>query len=204
VFHTCGQTYQLGIDCAKLGLKCDPLAVCAETKASVCESETFKGSCGDDQQPLTCNDHYVERGPDCAALGLRCAEGVCKGAGEACTFFGPERQYRVEYPARGCAGNALQACVGGARHEVDCSALGPGFSCRERDGKFFCGLAAECMPGNHPDADQRGSEVTCNGSTIKFCNAGRWDQVDCKALGFRDCDSAHQACTPSFLDPLVQ
>jgi hypothetical protein len=202
VFTECYTSAHVSIDCHKLGLHCDPLAVCTPSPAAACDENTFVPSCAADAQPLTCSRDFVQHGPDCAALGLACSKGVCQGSGPACRAPAPGGQYSVEYPATGCAGDILQACVGGGQHPFDCTKLGPGFSCRDVAGSFFCGLAAECVPGNHPTYDdQDGTGLGCSGTTLIFCNAGRLDHVDCRDLGFTGCDDKAKQCTPGFLEP---
>jgi hypothetical protein len=68
---------------------------------------------------------------------------------------------------------------------VNCATYGPGFTCQSRDGTFFCGLAAECVPADNYASAQ---PARCDGSQLSFCNAGRLETIDCLALGFTGCE----------------
>lgn len=197
VFHECYDRAQLAIDCSKLGMVCSPDSGCADPDSLPCDDGSLASCAG--EVAVTCSDGATHGGPDCAALGLHCESGACRGAGASCVSY-DEEEYAVTYQGLSCAGNTLRSCVGGREHELDCSALGAGFSCRERDGVLFCGLAAECVPAELPNYDQRGTGVACDGSVLTVCNAGRLTSVDCKQLGFQTCDAEHEACAPGFID----
>jgi hypothetical protein len=107
----------------------------------------------------------------------------------------------VRFEGTGCDGNILLACVNGAAHGRDCAALGPGYGCRELSGQFFCGLGAECVPGD-------GTDTSCEGTVVSFCREGLVDQRDCTQLGFTGCDIdssiSHYGCIPTLWDPIVE
>jgi hypothetical protein len=162
----------VNVDCAAVGLTCDPDALCSRPPNTTCGAA------------------------DCAAVGLTCAADQCVGGGAACSggAASPEGDFRPE--GLSCSGAMMDACVGGKRATLDCSKLGPGFACQTVSGQFFCGLGSECLPGNAgPTA------VKCEGNTVVFCNAGRVDRVDCKSLGFTGCDidtaHGHYGCIPA-------
>jgi hypothetical protein len=206
VFTYCDEDAATRIDCAKLVLACDDVASCSEQPVTACDAETHVATCDAQQQPLTCNDGAIRRGPDCASLGLRCEDGACRGTGPACAFDAPFSEYRVEYVGIACQGNVMRACVAGTEHALDCAAIAPGFSCREADGVHFCGLAAECVPGNLPNYDQPGTLLGCEGNAVTFCNAGRIDRIDCRELGFERCDPGNEdgGCGPSIVSELLE
>jgi hypothetical protein len=162
-------------------------------------------SCDASGQPLTCDHGLVHHGPDCAALGLRCDAGACHGQGEQCKSDPPESEYRVDYVGISCEADVLHACVAGASHDLDCTALAPGSSCREVEGIRFCGLGAECVPGNQLGYEQTGTAIACEGTVLSFCNAGRIDRIDCRDLGFESCDAANQrgSCLPNLTSALT-
>jgi hypothetical protein len=204
VFTYCDGEVAIQLDCAKLGLACDDAAACVDGTVMTCDDRNHVATC-DAELPLTCNDGAVRRGPDCAALGLHCEDGACRGTGAACTLESPLSEYSVEYVGIACEGDVMRACVAGAEHALDCAAIAPGFSCRKADGVHFCGLAAECVPGNLPNSDQTGTLLGCEGDAITFCNAGRIDRIDCRELGFERCDPGNDdgSCGPSLVSDLL-
>jgi hypothetical protein len=197
VFAYCAEGYRQQVDCGALGLGCDPEAFCVDGQAEACDRDTFVNTC-DGTTPRICDDGAVHRGPDCAALGLGCAEGSCIGLGTACTGGSRSYQGDVFYDGIACDGATLVACVDGHEHRLDCASLAPGFACHGVDGVAFCGLAAECVPA--APAEGSGPDELCEGSTLVFCNAGRVERIDCVALGFQGCDLAGgQGCVPGLL-----
>jgi hypothetical protein len=187
-------------ECGAVGLACDPLVVCSAAPALACDETTFAPSCDQARRPQLCSSGGGVPGGDCAALGLTCDAGQCVGGGAACAGGLLASQGEVAPAGLGCAGTMLDACVGGKHAPIDCAKRGPGFSCQSVGGHFFCGLAAECVPGNEPfGGDAR--NVKCEGNTVVLCNAGRLDRVDCRALGFAGCEvdasKAHYGCIPS-------
>lgn len=197
-FAQCGDGYRYQVDCSKVGLACDPIAICSESPATACDRETFENSCDADGTPSICDDGAIIHGPDCAALGLACADGSCIGKGEVCVGGARSYQGDVFYDGIECDGATLISCVYGREHRLDCASIAPGFSCQTHEGEAFCGLASECTPaapaaGNGPDA-------ACDGDAVVFCNAGRRVRVDCTALGFERCELADGAhCAPTFV-----
>jgi hypothetical protein len=198
VFSACEETWRFTVDCSKVGLGCDLDAMCSSEPSESCEEGTFVRTCGDDGQPVFCNDGAVFRGPDCATHGLTCSAGYCAGTGADCQGEYPDFQGGVYFDGSACDEDELTACVAGKIATRDCSSAGPGFGCQDVNGVQFCGLASECLPGEEPGAsDQSGSPISCEGDTVVFCNAGRIDRVDCTSLGFTGCDvDASQGCTP--------
>jgi hypothetical protein len=47
--------------------------------------------------------------------------------------------------------------------------------------------------------------ATCDGNQLSFCNAGRLERLDCRALGFSGCEvnssMARYGCTPGVAVP---
>ena len=196
----CGEEARVTVDCAKLGLSCDAIAICSSEPGTACDRATFTQKCTSDGTPEFCDDGAVFHGPRCADLGLSCgAGGFCTGSGDACQDETSTSGSGVSWDGLACDGDTLQACVGGRKATRDCSSAGPGLGCQAFDGIHFCGLASECLPGEQPRGAQRGSAVRCEGSTVVFCNAGRIERVDCKTLGFDGCDEAAGVCVPGAL-----
>jgi len=194
VLHACGDGAKVNVDCAAFGLVCDPEAGCIEGNAESCSTE--KPSCTADGEVRFCDDGFMRETP-CASLGFSCVDGKCTGKGDACSAD-PSPQPDAAVPiGTGCRGDVLEACLGGKATTLDCAAQGPGFTCQTIGDAHFCGLGSECVPAdNYRDV----SGTTCDGALLTFCNAGRREQIDCRALGFDDCDvdakQDHYGCTP--------
>lgn len=133
----------------------------------------------------------------CESLGFECAEfsittpdevtsqrAGCQGKGDPCEggyAAAPELAYGTS-----CEQGTLTTCVNMRRATVDCARLGVGFTCQSYEDQVFCGLASECDPSSE--------ESTCDGAAVVFCNAGRFERVDCTTLGFDGCKAGH--CQP--------
>ena len=195
IFTGCGDGAQVTMDCARFGLSCSPTGNCVEEPAAACAG-TVTPSCTDQGEVLFCDDGAMRRTP-CRVLGFNCVAGKCVGDGASCTDRSSRTDELVEPVGSGCSGNVLQACLGGQATSVDCATQGPGFTCQSRDGSFFCGLAAECVPA---DNYLSGQAATCEGTTLSYCNAGRLEHLDCTKLGFTGCEIDttvyHYGCTP--------
>jgi len=198
VFTGCAEGI-VHVDCSKLGLSCDPNAICSEAPMTSCDRNAFTSTC-DGTMPVTCDDKVVFRGPDCGPLGLDCANGACVGKGPACTGGSLLNGGQIFYDGVACDGDVLVTCVGGREHRLSCPGIAPGFSCHTRGADSFCGLAAECTPAEPGSGS--GSRGTCSGTTLEFCNAGRTERIDCRSLGFERCDTTTAyGCLPTFLRP---
>jgi hypothetical protein len=103
---------------------------------------------------------------------------------------------QVIYEPVSCNGAKLTACVGNGLTTFDCGKHIVGATCQTMpvDGgaKSYCGLAADCKPGDP-------AQATCDGDNVVVCNGGRIDRVDCKSLGFGGCiaSKTYAFCTPS-------
>jgi hypothetical protein len=200
VFTGCGDEIQVTIDCGRFGLRCDPAANCVAEAATPCNGSE-PASCSADGSVLFCDDDFMRRAP-CQSLGFSCIDGECTGGGAACAEQSSGQEELVDLVGTACSGPTLTACVAGSKAEVDCATYGPGFTCQSRDGKFFCGLAAECVPADNYASAQ---PATCDGNLLGFCNAGRLEKLDCLALGFRGCEvnssMGRYGCTPGAVIP---
>ena len=98
----------------------------------------------------------------------------------------------IDYEGLGCSGNTLTACVNQQQTTVDCSTLGPGFTCQTLGSQYFCGLANQCVPADNYSGSTS-NPVKCDGNTVVFCNAGRLEHIDCLSLGFTGCEVNHGA-----------
>lgn len=200
VFTGCGDEVQLTIDCGRFGLKCDPAANCVAEAAVPCDGSE-PATCSADGELLFCDDDFMRKAP-CQSLGFSCVAGKCTGGGAACAEQSFAEDELVDVAGTACAGATMTACVAGKTAEVDCASYGPGFRCQARDGSFFCGLAAECVPADNYASAQPAS---CDGNQLSFCNAGRLETIDCLALGFSGCEVASSmnryGCTPGVALP---
>ena len=193
VAKICGSGYWGTIDCGRLGLICDPVAVCAPSPAASCDMTTFVATCDAIGRPQVCrnqgNGGAVFTGPDCAKLGLACAAGRCAGTGVTGMCSAPIGQASggIAIEGAACIGTDLDACVAGRHATIRCADRGPGFACQSFGGRFFCGLASECVPPSEGPAllEPVGQ---CEGNTVVICNAGRIDKIDCTTLGFTGCE----------------
>ena len=198
-FTACDDSFRMRIDCSKLGLSCDLLAICSENLATGCDRESFVNTCGASGQPTICDDDVIIAGPDCAALGLGCLDGSCIGSGAACMGGSRSNEGAVFYDGMSCEGTTLVSCVYGREHRLDCATVAAGFSCQTHAGASFCGIGAECTPA--APAEGSGPEETCEGNSVVFCNAGRVERIECTSLGFETCDATNSAvCSPTFAD----
>lgn len=209
VLRACGGGHDLApseivtVDCGKLGYKCDTQLICAQPDSQPCPDKNT-GTCRPGQRALFCNEAGgTEEGPDCAALGLGCNAGSCQGTGTACTnndFYPDSAQVVVEGVS--CTDGKLEACVYGKTQTMDCGALGPGFTCQMAGGKPFCGLASDCLPAGLGSGSAT-NPVSCDGTKVTFCSAGRLETLDCLSLGFTGCSIDKKmggyGCTPSAL-----
>jgi hypothetical protein len=117
---------------------------------------------------------------DCQAFGLKCtttADGTagCATSGPACAGT-----------SKRCEGNTAIGCFNGHEVRVDCG--GAGLACNPTPGSTPVGACVAAPPplgGCDPTEKAR-----CDGSSIKYCYAGRPRSYFCKALGFNRCESA--------------
>ena len=156
--------------------------------------------CRAGERPLFCDESGATvQGPDCQALGLGCeaVNGKCQGTGAACVNKESSDFDSVNFEAVSCSAGKLEACVNGKTQTVDCATLGPGFTCQSAGGKPFCGLASDCLPAGDGTGSMT-NPVSCDGTKVTFCSAGRLETLDCLSLGFTGCsvDNGY-GCTPT-------
>lgn len=196
VFTGCGDGVQVTLDCSRLGLRCDPQAICVADSPVACDGSELP-TCTPEGEVAACDDGAWRKTP-CQALGFSCVAGKCLGTGASCNDTEALSSPDLVIPTgTGCVGSTLQACLGGRTAQVDCATRGPGFTCQSRDGSFFCGLAAECVASNDYSSTPT---AACDGTTLSFCNAGRLEHLDCTEFGFTGCEINRSAdrygCTP--------
>jgi hypothetical protein len=196
IWTGCGDEVKVSIDCARLGLSCDADANCVAEPAQACDGSEPE-TCSADGEVQFCDDGAIRKSP-CESLGHSCVDGKCVGTGPACDFgFSAESEIASPEPT-GCDGDVLIGCLEQKEARIDCTKRGPGFSCQNVDEKFFCGLAAECLPA---DTYSETEVATCDGTVLSFCNAGRVERLDCTELGFSGCEIdrsiGHYGCTPA-------
>ena len=189
VFHTCaeddGGILSYSIDCGSLGLACDEQRGCAEPGGEPCADDGYLGCSGD--QFIGCSGEQTQYGPVCADLGLTCESGGCQGTGAQCVDTGDgSSEDEVPIAAAACDGDDLLACVNGRAATIACAARGPGFTCQNVAQAFFCGLASDCVPASN-GAPSESAPPSCDGNELVFCNAGRFERIDCTTLGFSGC-----------------
>jgi hypothetical protein len=200
VAEACDDQLKTRVDCSFNGRTCtkgEKGAVgCTELAALACDpaSPTAR-RCGADGRPITCRAEREEHGPSCADLGMTCVDDQCAGGEGSCQAVSNSGD-QVVYEAVSCNGTKLTACVGNGLTTFDCSKHITGATCQALavDGgtKSYCGLAAECKPGDP-------AQAACDGDNVVVCNGGRIDRVDCKSLGFTGCvaSKTYAFCTPS-------
>ncbi|HKP56658.1 MAG TPA: hypothetical protein VJV78_08060 [Polyangiales bacterium] len=200
----CGDGARLTLDCASLGLRCDESAVCRAATSRDCDPASFKPRCAEDGVPEYCASGVVYRGTDCRESGLGCVDTDCAGRGEPCSPSWGASNGDMHWLGTGCADDStLEACVGGRSARRSCSDEGPGFTCQSLQDTYFCGLASECLPGELPREDARGTAIACEGDTIVFCNAGRIERLSCTDLGFDGCNPKTNGCFPAIAEALA-
>jgi len=117
---------------------------------------------------------------DCAAVGLRCAEGA-EGADAQCATA--DGIFPCDEPGTTqCApdGERVRVCDGAFASEFDCAALGE--ACLAEGKSARCGRTSESCSPLGPTAD------VCQGSVISLCVDGETRPFDCASLGL--------ACVP--------
>ena len=190
VFKGCGPEFDLEagyfyeVDCARVGLACDPTGVCVDGPAVSCAAGSPL-TCNQAGEAEVCERELVRRSPACSNLGLDCGASGCVGRGADCSGDSLEAS-QVIFVGLGCEGTNLRSCVNGKESTVDCAGRGPGFGCQTVAGTSFCGLANECVPAGHY-AHSASHPARCDGNVLTFCNAGRLEHVDCTTLGFTGC-----------------
>jgi len=195
LFTGCGDGVQIGLDCSRLGLSCDLAAMCATEVKPACDGSVAP-ACTPQGEVAYCDDGAWHETP-CESVGFKCVAGKCVGEGASCSETISGDSELISPVATGCSGNTLLGCLGGQSTRIDCATQGPGFGCQSRDGAFFCGLAADCLPAASYSAS---ASASCQGTILSFCNAGRLEHLDCAELGFSGCEIDrkvdHYGCTP--------
>lgn len=209
VFQFCNDAASLTLDCARFDRVCQAGVGCVEAlPAAVCDETSFAPACTPEGRGQVCDGGLVE-GARCPELGLACAGGECVGSGAACseTSLGTSINAIPSYEGVECSGDVLRSCVGGRLHEEPCAALGPDFHCQVIEDNptcagpgcspvYFCGLAGECVPGEMPPGAS-GTGESCEGTSVRVCNDGRLESINCQSLGFEGCDvDAGFGCVP--------
>jgi hypothetical protein len=194
VLSGCDEGEVFTIDCGSLGQSCDESLNCVSEPPQPCAGGE-QPTCTAEGEVQYCTRGILRKTP-CQSVGFSCVNGECVGEGAACDSFASAS--RVELVGTGCAGNTLEACLGGHSTSVDCATQGPGFSCQSLEGTFFCGLAADCVPPTSSGSAM--PPASCDGNVLTFCSAGRIEQLDCTTLGFTGCEIdtslARYGCVP--------
>jgi hypothetical protein len=121
---------------------------------------------------VTC-DGIVHR-EDCALKDSTCIPGAlaanCRGKGAPCSGNGPLR----------CEGDTLVNCSDGQEARDNCATRNLGcFANASQSGNPGCALGDGCNPLQYP--------AQCTNLTLKFCNQGKVQTLDCGAYGFNGC-----------------
>jgi len=120
---------------------------------------------------------------DCAAFGLKCTTAADGAAG--CATGGPS----CSGAAKRCDGKAAVGCIHGHEVRVDCA--GAGLSCSTATPDGGTPQVGACVAAPPPSgACDAEAKATCDGASIRYCNAGTARSYFCKSLGFNRCDSA--------------
>lgn len=193
VLNYCVPHLVYDVDCTVYGLGCRERVdvegfLCAEPDAAACDVFTYERRCKG-ERPYGCSAGFERSEVRCDEHGLTCVNGQCEGTGRACEG-GSVGFDAVEYDdGIACLDEAtLEVCIGGRVQPVRCAMLGHGFTCRTgrpgtSDPAAFCGLGAECAPDEL-------AELSCDGTRLTGCNAGRIDSIDCTSLGFATCTTS--------------
>jgi hypothetical protein len=129
---------------------------------------------------------------NCGALGLKCAPqadgtSACATAGPACSA--------PNGTSLRCEGNVSVGCFNG--HEVRVNCANAGLVCNTAAGPNLAigTCAAPPAPGAACDPNER---AQCDGSSIRFCQAGKTRTFSCKSAGFNRCEptKAGVHCAP--------
>lgn len=191
-----GRFARVQANCAAGGLACAE-GQCVDPAAKPpCDGAAFDSRCEGDS-PVFCAGGVEQVGLACSTFGRACLEGVgvdTRFAGALCGGKGPACERRraagggPELQGLGCEGARLRECVAGDKEAlVDCGVWVEGASCQqaanEASGEvdYFCGVASDCNPFS--------TEPTCDGGAIVVCNGGRFEHVDCGALGLGPCET---------------
>ncbi len=188
----------VGIEpCAMVGKTCSTedtsAASCSGTLGFTCTTTTCSGTSAIDCNPA--GTRTFDRGVDCAKFGGgRCVLSDA-GAGPVCVA-GPGGPTCPLDTVAACDGGTVTSCAAGSEIRVDCSRLGlpcdvtavvpsydPAAACIRRTGADVC------------TADDR-----CVGTRLQSCGRGALYEVDCTAVGLKDCklkvENGRAACTP--------
>lgn len=201
-----------GYDCTRVGLSCPtfdktPTSCVDGTWGDQCENRGT-ASC-DNNQPVYCDLNWLlQKDMPCDEYGLSCAKddryldwgypqfpAYCVSNGPSCTQkVGPSWGTYFGDVIDCVDSTHARICMNGHETVIDCGTRGKGFTCRKsakNPSHAYCGIGDECVPNLLGSLDTH-----CEGSSVVFCNGGRAEKVDCKALGFKDCDPATALCIP--------
>lgn len=119
---------------------------------------------------------------DCAALGATCQDGACVKNG--CRFGNGEATLRCSEDGS----PSVTLCDG--EYEVDCEAWGfEGSTCESLYVQGEIPVAWCAPPGIGSVAGGYNLPVSCRGGVVEFdVVGGRHYRLDCRSLGYRDCD----------------
>jgi hypothetical protein len=174
-------------DCSAWGKTCSD-GGCIDV-GDVCEDDTRFEACETDASVVECRDvGRLNTRTDCAGAGLTCITdppedfnlATCGGDGAACTRPTSEEDYfKIPEVGQLCEGAFLHGCYGGREGAIDCSSMGPDYTCQYNGGVAFCGTAADCNPRTHGKV--------CNGDFVEICVGGKRYEWDCAALNLNTC-----------------
>ena len=75
-------------------------------------------------------------------------------------------------------------CIGEREARMDCTRIGPGYTCTIIEGEGICGgKGTDCI--HEPDEATGGD--SCDGTVLHFCHLGESKELDCTNLGFGTC-----------------
>ncbi|MBX3204972.1 MAG: hypothetical protein KF764_07875 [Labilithrix sp.] len=201
---TCRDGIRSELDCTtkdcELSFSCDAqpkAAAClvvsggAECGFESCSTESFREACDGDTH-VFCQNGVVKH-VDCSpkpgrvvtACGERPGGGIgCVSATPACA---PEARPH-------CEGAAVVSCIAGRETRRSCEAYPIPMVCGV---EAPCGPDASCVtciPSPRLRCDPQKHVDRCKGTSVVYCD-GQEREVDCVALGFRECTTANGPAT---------
>ncbi len=178
----CGSAYNLALPCASYGIACRSIgttAVCASNDA--CVTATHTAECVGNRLVYCTADPGTPSGLDCS-LGVE--GGVCVASGGNATCASPTLCALASTQPR-CDGNVAASCANGHDRRIDCTVANGGRCVVPADvGSHM--LEDLCIPSDAV-CDAATARDRCRGTSVEGCVSGQWIAVDCRTIGFANC-----------------
>jgi hypothetical protein len=173
VAYTCdgATTTTAQLDCSLVGETCVAGPTSAQCARGTCNQPGTDSYCAGTVAAYCARPFLL--GPDCATLDSTCvgSDGgaSCQGNGAPCIV-----------PA--CSGSTLLDCKDARAAKVPCAADEHCIPAGANVTSAHCGVAADCVPSTYFDR--------CIDGVLTFCRRGAVTTIDCRALGFADCQGS--------------